>query len=104
VAYGAVSVANFTYRSEIEEYVILTTDQEHWISLGATIAAVIAVAVAARAALRFLLGLIDLFPRRVVEGEVVRRRTRGGGDDSEPTYHLAIDTATATNPDDSTIL
>ena len=54
--------------------------------------------------MRFVFGCADLFRTRTVEGELVRRRSRGGGDDSTPTYYLAIDTATATQRVDDTIL
>ena len=104
VAYAAIWVADFSWREDVDEYYTLSAGQEHWIAFGATIAAVLAVALAVWMALRFLLGAIDAFRTRTVEGDLVRRRQRGGGDDSTPTYHLAIDTATATNPGDDSIL
>jgi hypothetical protein len=104
VAYGAIWVANFSWRDDVDEYYTLTARQERWISLGATTAAVFALACAALMVMRFVFGCADLFRTRAVEGELVRRRERGGGDDSTPTYHLAVDTATATNRVDDTIL
>jgi hypothetical protein len=104
VAYGAIWVADFSWRDDVVDYYTLTTTQEHWIAFGATIAAVLAVALAVWMAVRFLLGAIDAFRKRTVEGDLVRRRARGGGEDSTPTYHLAIDPATATNPGPDSIL
>jgi hypothetical protein len=104
VAYAAIWVAKFSWRSDVEEYYTLTARQERWISLGATTAAVFAIAWAGWMAIRFVCGCSDLFRERTVEGELVRRRQRGGGDDSTPTYHLAVDTATSTDPVDDTIL
>jgi hypothetical protein len=104
VAYGATWVANFSWRTDVDEYYTLTDRQERWISLGATTAAVFALTCAALMAMRFVFGCADLFRTRTVEGELVRRRSCGGGEDSTPTYHLAIDTATATQRVDDTIL
>jgi Predicted membrane protein (DUF2207) C-terminal domain len=104
VAYAAIWVANFSWRTDVDEYYTLTDRQERWISLVATTAAVFALACAAWMATRFVFGCADLFRTRTVEGELVRRRSRGGGEDSTPTYHLAIDTATATQRVDDTIL
>ena len=42
VAYGAIWVANFSWRDDVDEYYTLTARQERWISLGATTAAVFA--------------------------------------------------------------
>jgi hypothetical protein len=104
VAYAAIWVANLSWRDDVDEYVTITARQENWISLGATIAAVLALACAVAMTIRFLFGCADLFRKRTVEGELVRRRARGGGEDSTPTYHLAIDTATSTRPGDDAIL
>jgi hypothetical protein len=95
IAWAAWNVANATWEQHYDEYLELTPPQERWINLGAVIVAILAVAVAAHALVRFLFGCADMFRRRPVEGELVRRRSFGGSDDSEPTYHLAIDTATA---------
>jgi hypothetical protein len=104
VAYAAIWVADFSWRDDVDEYVTLTARQENWISLGATIVAVLALACALAMSVRFVCGCADVFRKRTVEGELVRRRARGGGDDSTPTYHLAIDTATPTSRGDDVIL
>jgi len=104
VAYAAIWVADFSWQEDVDEYVTITSRQESWIGLGATVAAVLALTCAVAMAIRFLFGCADLFRKRTIEGEVVRRRKRGGSDDSEPTYHLAIDTATATTRGDEAIL
>ncbi len=104
IAYGAIWVADASWRSDVDEYYTLTDRQQYWITAGSAITAVFAAALACWMLVRFVLGCIDAFRQRVVEGELVRRRSRGGGDDSTPTYHLAIDTSTATNIVDGTIL
>ncbi len=103
IAYGAIWIANFSWRDDFEEYYTLDDRQEHWISLGATAAAVFAIVCVAWMVMRFLGGCIDLFRERTVEGDLVRRRARGGGDDSTPTYYLAVDTASPTGPVDDSI-
>jgi hypothetical protein len=104
IAYGAIWVADASWRTDVDEYYTLTDRQQYWITAGSAITAVFAAALACWMLVRFVLGCIDAFRQRVVEGELVRRRSRGGGDDSTPTYHLAIDTSTATNIVDGTIL
>jgi hypothetical protein len=104
IAYGAFWVADASWRSDVDDYYTITDQQQEWITLGAAVLGVFAFALACWFALRFLLGCVDAFRTRTVEGELVRRRSRGGGDDSTPTYHLAIDTSTATAPVDDTIL
>lgn len=104
IAYGAVWVANFSWRDDVDEYYTITARQERWISVGATVVAVFAFVWVAWMAMRFICGVTDLFRERTVEGELVRRRSRGGGENNTPSYHLAIDTATATKPVDDTIL
>jgi hypothetical protein len=104
VAYGAIWVGNFSWRTDVDEYYTLTARQERWISLGATIATVFAFVWVAWMAMRFVCGVTDLFRERIVEGELVRRRARGGGENNTPSYHLAVDAATATNAVDDTIL
>ena len=99
IAWAAWNVANATWKQHYEDYVEITPDQERWINLVAVSVAVLALAIGTHAVIRFLCGCADLFRQRVVEGEIVRARVRGGGDDSEPSYHLAIDTAgTGTRP------
>lgn len=93
VAWAGWNVASATWREHYEEYVELTVEQEGWINLGAIAVTVLAVAVVAHAAVRFVFGCADLFRRRTIEGELVRARRFGGSDDSEPRYHVAIDTA-----------
>lgn len=103
IAYGAIWVANFSWRGDIDDYYTLNARQERWISLGATAAAVLAIVCVAWMVLRFLAGCLDLFRERTIEGDLVRRRERGGGEDSSPTYYLAVDTATGTGPVDDSI-
>ena len=104
VAYGAIWVADFSWRTDVEDYYTLTARQERWITLGATAVAVFAFVWVAWMVMRFLCGVTDLFRERTVEGELVRRRERGGGDNNSPTYHLAVDAATPTNGLDDTVL
>jgi hypothetical protein len=104
VAYGAIWVADVKWRSDVDEYYTVTARQERWITLGATAVAVFAIVWVAWMVMRFLCGCTDLFRQRIVEGDLVRRRERGGGDDNAPTYYLAVDAATATNRVDDTIL
>jgi hypothetical protein len=104
IAWVGWNVANATWKQHYEDYVEVTADQERWINLGAIGVAVLAVAVVVHAVVRFVFGCADMFRRRTVEGEIVRAREFGGGDDSEPTRHLAIDTATAhTRPAGGTV-
>lgn len=98
LAWVGWNVANATWKQHYEEYVTITPAQEGWINLGAIAVAVVAMAVVAHALVRFLFGCADLFRRRPVEGDIVRARRFGGSDDSEPTYHLAIDTASPQSP------
>lgn len=70
IAYFALSVA----RSE-SQLDSLDDEQRRWVSLGATIVALVAGLAAAYALLKLVVGVADLFPRRTIEGEVVRRRT-----------------------------
>jgi hypothetical protein len=104
VAYASIWVANFSWRDDVDEYYTLTARQERWISRGATAAAVFAIVWVAWMAMRFVCGCIDLFRERTVEGELVRRRSRGGGENDTPSYHLAVDAASPTQPVDDTIL
>jgi hypothetical protein len=104
VAYGAVWVANLSWRDDVDEYYTLTDRQERWIGLGATAAAAFAIVCVAWLAMLFLCGVTDLFRERTVEGDLVRRRQRGGGENSTPTYHLAVDAAAPGQPVDDTIL
>lgn len=95
LGWAAWNVAEGTWKRRYDEYVTITLAQERWINLGAIAVVVLCVAVVVHATIRFLLGCADLFRRHTVEGDLVRARQFGGGDDSEPSYHLAIDTATA---------
>lgn len=70
IAYFALAVA----RSE-SQLDTLDDEQRRWVSLGATIVAIVAGLAAAYALLKVVLGVADLIPRRTIEGEVVRRRT-----------------------------
>ncbi len=69
IAYFALAIA----RSE-SQLDTLDAEQRRWVSLGATIVAVIAGLAAAYALLKLVIGVADLVPRRTIEGEVVRRR------------------------------
>lgn len=95
LGWAAWNVAEGTWKRHYDEYVTITLDQQRWINLGAITVVVLCIAIVGHAAIRFLLGCADLFRRRSVEGDLVRARCFGGGDDSEPSYHLAIDAATA---------
>lgn len=94
LAWAAWNVADGAWEQHYTDYVEFTPEQEGWINLGAIAVVVLAVTVAAHATLRLLCGCADVFRRRTVEGELVRARQFGGGDDSEPSYHLAVDPAT----------
>lgn len=68
---------------------VITPDIQRWIDLGAAGLAVLTVPVVAWSAVKLWRGLIDLFDTRTLEGEVVRKRLRGGED--EQRRYLAID-------------
>lgn len=95
----------------------LTDDQRRMIGFGALVVAAITATLALVAVVRLVLGVSDLFGKRTVEGELVRRRATQRGDKLPPvirwlyrnqrdrqygnvkrgdrlptTYHLAIDT------------
>lgn len=69
IAWFAVGVA----RAD-DELTSLDPDQREWVSLGAVIVAILAAVAAAYGLVRLVIGVADLFPRRTVEGDVVRRR------------------------------
>lgn len=101
-AYGALWVAEFSWLGDVEDVLVVDAEQQRWITRGAWAVAVFAGAVACWMALRVLLGLVDAFRTRVVEGEVVRQRTRGGDDSTS--FHVALDTATVASRTEDTIL
>lgn len=75
IVYGAVAyIALAAARSE-SQLDSLDDEQRQWVALGATIVAVVAGLAAVYALVKLVIGLADLFPRRTLEGEVVRNRT-----------------------------
>ena len=104
LAWASWNVADGTWKQHYESYVAVTPEQERWINLVAMALVVIPAAFMTHALVRFLLGGADLFRRRTIEGELVRARAFGGSDDTEPRYHLAIDTATQPTREGDTIL
>lgn len=104
IVYGALWVADLSWVADVEGIVVVTDQQRRWITRGSLAVAAMAAAVTAWMVLRILLGLADAFRTRVVEGEVVRRRVRGGRGDSTATYHVAVDTATVATTGEDTIL
>jgi hypothetical protein len=79
VVFGALTVLGFHAAGGDLDLDGLTDDQRRWIGLGGLVLAIVAAAATLFAALRLLLGLSDLFPRRTVEGELVRRRELATG-------------------------
>ncbi len=73
--YGAVAYFALTVARSETQLDSLDDEQRRWVSLGATIVAVVAGLAAAYALLKIVIGVADLVPRRTIEGEVVRRRT-----------------------------
>lgn len=75
VVYGAIAyMALVAVRSD-DVFDSLDAEQRRWVSLGATIVAVVASVAAVYALIKLVIGLADLFLRRTIEGEVVRNRT-----------------------------
>ena len=75
VIYGAIAYFALTAVRSQTQLDSLEEEQRRWVSLAATIIAVAAGAAAVYALLKLVVGIADLFPRRTLEGEVVRRRT-----------------------------
>jgi hypothetical protein len=75
VVYGAIAYFALTAVRSESQLDGLDDEQRRWVSLGATIVAVLAGSAAAYALVKLVIGLADLFPRRTIEGEVVRNRT-----------------------------
>jgi hypothetical protein len=73
--YGAIAYFALTLVRSESQLDSLDDEQRRWVSLGATIVAVLAGLAAAYALVKVVIGVADLFPRRTIEGEVVRRRT-----------------------------
>jgi hypothetical protein len=75
---GALSglVAVVGYRVARDDSILdgLTDAQRRWISLGGLVIEILAAAVFTFCLFKVVLGLLDLFRRRTVEGELVRRR------------------------------
>ncbi len=75
IVYGAIAyIALAAARSE-SQLDSLEDEQRQWVALGATILALVAGLAAMYALVKLVIGLADLFPRRTLEGEVVRNRT-----------------------------
>jgi hypothetical protein len=79
IVFGALTVLGFYAAGGDLDLDGLTDDQRRWIGLGGLALAIVAAAATLFAVLRLLLGLADLFPRRTVEGELVRRRELATG-------------------------
>ncbi len=74
VVTGLLAAAGFYVASADTDLDTLTAQQRQWIGLAGLVVAVLASVACLLALLRFVLGVSDLFARRTVEGEVVRRR------------------------------
>jgi len=73
--YGVVAYLALTAVRSETQLDALDGDQRRWVSLGAAVVAVAAGVAALYALVKLVIGVADLFPRRTVEGEVVRNRT-----------------------------
>ncbi|RLE25875.1 MAG: hypothetical protein DRJ50_02105, partial [Actinobacteria bacterium] len=71
---GLFAYAGFYVASADTDLDTLTAQQRQWVGLAGLVVAVVASAACLLALLRVVLGVSDLFSRRTVEGEVVRRR------------------------------
>ena len=71
---GLLAAGGFYVAGADTDLETLTAQQRQWIGLAGLVVAVLASAACLFAVIRLLLGVSDLFPRRTVEGEVVRRR------------------------------
>jgi hypothetical protein len=112
VLYWAMLVA----RDDLEVLADLDPVVRQRVGLGALVLAAVLVPVGAWCAVKAVLGLLDLFPRRTAEGLVVRARVRRRGvrrrqverllsgsrarhgtstQQPRPTYHLAVDDGTS---------
>lgn len=69
----------------------LSREIQRYVDLGALVVAVVLVPVVLWNVVKLWRGLIDLFDTRTIEGEVVRKRVRGGSDDKQPRRYLAVD-------------
>ena len=80
VIFGAIAYFGWVVAgSDMSDLDTLSTDQQRWIGLGGLVVAVLAAAAALYGVVYVVLGALDLFPRRTVEGEVIRRRTFESG-------------------------
>lgn len=75
VVYGAIAYFALVASRSDEVLESLDDQQRGWVSLGAAVIAIIAGVAAVYALVKFVVGIADLFPRRMLEGEVVRNRT-----------------------------
>jgi hypothetical protein len=71
---GLIAIGGFYVAGADTDLDTLTAQQRQWIGLAGLVVAVLASAACLFALLRVILGVSDLFPRRTVDGEVVRRR------------------------------
>lgn len=74
VVYGAVAYFGLTAARSESQLDSLDPGQRRWVSLGAVVVAIVAATAAVYAVVKVVIGVADLFPRRRIEGEVVRRR------------------------------
>jgi hypothetical protein len=71
---GLIAVGGFYVAGADTDLDTLTAQQRQWIGLAGLVVAVLASAACLFALLRVILGVSDLFARRTIDGEVVRRR------------------------------
>ena len=79
VGFGLLAAAGWYVAGAETELETLSADQRQWVGLGGLVVAVLAAAACLYGVVLVVLGLLDLFPRRTVEGEVVRRRIYRSG-------------------------
>ncbi len=72
--FGVVGYVAFYIARADTELDTLTAQQRQWVGLGGLVVAILCAAAVAVGLLRVVLGVLDLFPRRTIEGEVIRRR------------------------------
>ena len=74
VLFGLLAAGGWYVAGADTELETLSAQQRQWVGLGGLVVAVLAAAACVYGVVLLVLGLLDLFPRRTVEGEVVRRR------------------------------
>jgi hypothetical protein len=75
LVFGFLAYAAFYVSRAESELDSLDDQQRRWVGLAALVIAVACAVVVLSAVSRVVIGVADLFPRRTIEGEVVRRRT-----------------------------